>query len=127
MNIEGFDKLRSLPPAIPIRVSIADVSGPDRTLVYGYTCSRDTFHVYKLDDELHILVYDHLERTIKHVSGRSLQAQACAPDKRVYPESCDFEFAVLLHEREVRLPFLPFSSTRYSRVHEQQFHGHIRY
>ena len=29
----------------------------DRTLLYGYTCERETFHVYIKDKEIHVVVY----------------------------------------------------------------------
>lgn len=34
------------------------------------------------------------------------------PDKRLYPEACDFEFCRLLKERGISLPFTVFNSER---------------
>ena len=29
----------------------------DRTLIYGYTCERESFHVYIKDKEIHVVIY----------------------------------------------------------------------
>lgn len=122
MNFDELNDIRLL-NVDGITISIHDVIGPDRTLLYGYTCARDTFHVFKLANELHVIIYDHNNDITMHRHGDALPAKQCVPDKRVYPESCDFYFAVLLREREVNIPFLPFDHSRFERVHNLQFHG----
>mgnify|MGYP007039915543 FL=1 len=34
------------------------------------------------------------------------------PDKRLYPETCDYEFCVLLKERDIYLPFTTYDEKR---------------
>jgi hypothetical protein len=124
MNESELQRFQAEPITLP-QVSADDVSGEDRTLLYGYTCTRETFQVYKLGGGLHILIYDRPTNVLRHVRGVSLPAVSCVPDKRVYPESCDFEFATLLHAQQVSIPFLPFDRARYYDVEHRQFHGYI--
>lgn len=77
----------------------------DRTLLYGYDCDRNTFHVYLKNEKIHILRYNS--------SGIFTKLEAFSnydyvPNKRVYPEYSDFEFCKLLLEQEVEIPFLQF-------------------
>lgn len=80
-----------------------------RTLLYGYTCDRATWHVY-LDEAglLHKVVYDHNELMWKHESGVIPDSQL-VPDKRLYPEDCDAEACALLIKAGCRLPFTTFT------------------
>lgn len=109
-----------------VTVSIADVDGPDRTLVYGYSRAYDaqnnesthTVHVYKADGELHVVHYrNNFDRvtgkdcapTIIHAaSGVEVLASECVPQKRAYPERCDVAFARLLRNRGNELCFTTF-------------------
>jgi len=47
------------------------------------------------------------------------------PSKRVYPESCDFEFCKLLQQHGVVIPFTTWSPERYEQVKDKLFHGEI--
>jgi hypothetical protein len=71
----------------------------DRTLVYGYDCERTTYHLYLKDEKFFSLWYsikNEIFRGQSLIGVKEINAAACSPDKRVYPESCDFEFATLL-------------------------------
>lgn len=109
-----------------ITVSIADVAGPDRTLVYGYSRAYDaehnetthTVHVYKAEGQLHIFHYRNnrdrvtgaaIDPTVIYaVSGVEVLASECVPQKRAYPERCDLDFARLLRLRGNALCFTTF-------------------
>ena len=88
-----------------------------RTLLYGYTTARDTFHVY-LDPLgcIHVLVYCDITRLpLTHTAGPAggvSRNEDYVPDKRLYPERCDAEFCRLLTRVGVTLPFTTFDATR---------------
>lgn len=93
-------------------IDMSEVPGEDRTLVYGYTTQRNTFHVYKADGQLHVLIYDQDNRKVWYEADTSIQSERCVPDKRAYPERCDLGFARLMRERDCALPFTGFDSER---------------
>lgn len=82
-----------------------------RTLIWGYTTDRDSFHVY-LDAEktLHKVVYAYNKEILLCKSEKSLDAEECVPNKRVYPQHCDYEFCKLLHSLHVNIPFTTFDA-----------------
>lgn len=89
----------------------------DRTLLYGYTCARETFHVYLKNNEIHIVIYnnDYSGDYTKPKNMRELAIKSnydYVPDKRLYPEACDYEFCKLLKERDISLPFTGFNEER---------------
>lgn len=80
----------------------------NRTLVYGYTCERHTFHVYLEQGDLIRVIYDHdglCLSVLKEIHGQGLAVASCLPDKRAYPERCDYEFAQRLLSLGSMLPF----------------------
>lgn len=80
----------------------------NRTLVYGYTCERHTFHVYLEQGELTRVIYDHdglCLSVLKEIHGQGIPVASCLPDKRAYPERCDNEFAQRLLSLGSMLPF----------------------
>lgn len=105
----------------------------DRTLIYGYTTERDTFHVYLLHGVIHVLVYESgfnfadrpdLNRPSKLVSHQT-EAELSSnhqyvPNKRVYPAACDYEFCAMLMRCGVNIPF-----TTYEPRPETSFHGQL--
>ena len=91
-----------------------------KTLLYGYTCERDTHHVFQ-DFNGYIYVYVYRPNGLKdetvirkvdvYVDGiKSLQE--LVPDKRLYPQYCDYDFCVYLKERGVNLPFTTYDPPR---------------
>ena len=82
----------------------------DRTLLYGYTCERETFHVYLKDNEIFVVIYNteyyrgaptpRNMRRIKVTSNRDY-----VPNKRLYPERCDYVFCKMLKDKGIQLPF----------------------
>lgn len=119
MNQEEFERLHAVDPAdIEPLVSAAECgagrAGP-RTLAYGYTAERDTWHAYVADDVLHVVTYwnrssDDGARPLlrSHLFGRALPVSKLVPDKRLYPEATSEVFARMLLTRGVRPPFTSF-------------------
>lgn len=90
-------------------VTVEDLNDKsDRTLLYGYTCMRRTWHVYLKDKEIHIVKYRHdYERDIPMdlVEIEPKCNEDYIPDKRLYPSACDFEFCMMLKAQNCDLPF----------------------
>lgn len=93
-----------------------------RTLLYGYTCDRETWHVYLADGAIHKVVYGYPKSLELYVhQSQGLTLEDCVPNKRLYPEACDFEFCSLLTSRGINLPFTVWSDTRPPAA----FHGEV--
>jgi hypothetical protein len=122
MNRDQYESLHKWDPeSLIIRAS--DLQRPDRTLLYGYTCNRDTWHVYLKDGFIHRLEYTARGAVLKHDALSAWEASRLVPDKRVYPESTDLVFARMLKRIVSHIPFLPFQEARYERVKHRTFHG----
>ncbi|MGW0673560.1 hypothetical protein [Streptomyces sp. NPDC002746] len=101
-----------------------EVTGPDRTLAFGYTCDRASWHVYLLDGLVHVLVYDAVANTTsRHEARTTWNVAELVPDKRLYPESTDAPFAQLLISRGQQLRFTTFNEARHNRYTDLTFHG----
>lgn len=124
MTDSDFEKLGQSPWLLSV-TDLTDQSA--RTLLYGYTVERHTWHVY-LDAQGAITVLRYRE-----IGGRSMLISATCgpsggcesnedyvPDKRLYPESCDEEFCRLLHQAGISLPF----TTRTEDAHERRLAAH---
>lgn len=89
----------------------------DRTLLYGFDCDRNTWHTYIKDGEIHKVVYGYEESPKKREVYSNYEY---VPNKRLYPECCDFEFCKLLKLKDVILPFTSFQE-RYVK----QYYGKV--
>jgi hypothetical protein len=108
-------KLLQQTPAKPPVVGVEQlVDRTPRTLLYGYTAERHTWHVYLDEDgQIHRVMYDHDDEVLMHTSGPTGYCSENVhyiPNKRLYPESCDFEFCQLLTKTGERLPFTTFDA-----------------
>lgn len=107
-------------------VSATDLSDQsDRTLLYGYNCQRETFHVYLADGLIHRLIYSSANPCISYERGPSLEASLLAPDKRAYSERCDADFIALMDRQGLddKISLLPFNEETYAKTKDNQFHG----
>lgn len=102
MNQQQFEALKNVENLILSGSHLQDKT--PRTLLYGYTCSRDDWHVY-LDHsgEIQAVIYAHKDSPVQKV--KITENRQFVPDKRLYPEHCDFEFCSLLAHRGIHLPF----------------------
>ena len=96
----------------------------DRTLLYGYTCDRKTFHVYLKNEKIHTVIYsvDYSMENPKPICMTEMLVESnedYIPDKRLYPETCDYMFCVLLKSAGIYLPFTGFNKNR----EEKNFYG----
>lgn len=102
INVE-YQTLRNMPGVVEVPLSSGDLlNKADRTLLYGYTCDRNTWHVYLKDEEIHTVMYMD-KKDIQEIQVTSNNGYI--PDKRLYPERCDFEFCSFLKNLGYSLPF----------------------
>lgn len=101
------------------RPAFSQIRG-DRTLLYGYDCDRNTYHVYLKDDLVHLAVYKYGDATVSAITEFE-QLRDLVPNKRLYPESCDYEFCKFLKEAGVYLSFTTHNSKRTP----AQFYGRL--
>jgi hypothetical protein len=120
MNEVQFSDLTMMHKSHVLVSDLTDQS--NRTLIYGYDCDRHTFHLYIKDRQFHVHYYV-MKKTLSHSCTESLDIRACIPDKRVYPESCDYEFCQLLKYRDVGIPFTTYDRVRAKRLKRRKYHG----
>lgn len=112
MTKELFNKLNQYNPEYTYILDVHNLRPYvyDKTLLYGYTCERETFHVYIKNEKIYVVVYyqDYSQDKIRPKNMRQLRVTSnhdYVPDKRLYPERCDYEFCRLLKEKGIDLPF----------------------
>lgn len=102
MNQKEYEQLQDIenaPAVISVDMLSAGREGKEGTLLWGYTCERESFHVYLKDGKLHRIIYRTSERKIlSYESGTVLEASMLHPSKRIYPEATSFDFARALIE-----------------------------
>lgn len=123
MNKEEYGKIIDLQLKDIPQIQAEDLfDTSDRTLLYGYTCDRDTFHVYVKDLKIHAVTYrtDYENDAPNFMTEISVNSNDdYIPNKRLYPETCDYEFCEKLKKLGYDLPFTIWSDGR----PEAQFYG----
>jgi hypothetical protein len=105
------EQLKDLQTTAGIDYMIGPVPGPDRTMLFGYDCDRRTWHIFKKDGQLHKAVYIGSNRQFEEMaSGDALDARHVIPNKRLYPEACDYTFCVTLRRLDLHLSFTRFGN-----------------
>ena len=123
MNKKQFNKLIQK-TVKPMMFSATDlINKKDRTLLWGYTLDRNSFHVYLKCGKIHLYVYSYDEKEIlKSESGFEMDVEKLIPSKRVYPEASDYEFCKKLLDMGINIPFTIFTGD----WEERQFYGAIK-
>jgi hypothetical protein len=122
MNREQFQEIQKTQRCSHV-IKGSDLENQDnRTLIWGYTIEREDFHVFLLNGEINIEVGNLKPRhQLQHWNENEVQSNSeYVPDKRVYPEACDFEFCKFLKEAGVSIPF-----TTWTDREPQQFYAPI--
>ena len=93
-----------------------------RTLLYGYTLERDTWHVYLDEDsKIKTVIYGVVkDAPIKQINVTFNDEYI--PSKRLYAEKCDFEFCSLLKQHNI---VLNFTTANFEKQFHDQYHGRI--
>ncbi len=102
-------------------------SHENRTLLYGYTTERDSFHVYLKGGLIHKAIYRSVKAAgvhdvLSHESKTTWEASELVPNKRVYPESTDADFYALLKLRDVYVSFTVYEE-KYAALRSARFGG----
>lgn len=121
-----LDDLKSIRPfSGTAEFSVAMLSDQtDRTLMYGYTLERETFHVYLQGGIIHKVIYTFSGEVLLHEYGNVLPAESLIPDKRAYPERCDLEFCQKLSAAGHSIPFTTYDESR-ADPPEQLYSGYV--
>lgn len=123
MNKEEYGKIIDLQLKNIPTVQAEDLlDTTDRTLLYGYTCDRDTFHVYIKNIKIHAVTYrtDYENNAPNFMEEiQVVKNDDYIPNKRLYPETCDYEFCEKLKKLGCQLPFTTWNDER----PEEQFYG----
>ncbi len=120
MNREQYSELSNIKEIRREVITGSDLTNQeDRTLLFGYTCARETWHVYLKNGDIRIYQYggwfdNRVERYANYDTD-------FVPDKRLNPERCDYEFCKLLTLKGVNLPFTTWSDE----VEKSNYYGEI--
>lgn len=115
MNKEQYEKLKMVEKEKEIILTAENLTDKsDRTLLYGYTTDGTSWHVYIQNNQIHAIYYDinKVPNDLIIESNRDF-----VPNKRLYPETCDFEFCKLLKEKDVYLPFTVWDEKREEKIY----------
>ncbi|MFS1427231.1 hypothetical protein LMH73_008725 [Vibrio splendidus] len=75
------------------------------TLLYGYTSSRNSFHVYNEGNQFHVVIYS-LKSLVSYNVYDEGEGHEFNPGKRIYANCTDFDFALaLIHQGNLSLSF----------------------
>jgi hypothetical protein len=119
LNVE-YNILSNMAGVADVPVSAGDLlNKADRTLLYGFTCDRSTWHVYLKDGEIHTVMYMD-KKDIQEIPVTSNNGYL--PDKRLYPERCDFEFCSFLKNLGCILPFTTWTDLPME-LQKKKFYG----
>lgn len=120
MNKKKYDALCKYTPTKE-RLSASDLKDTsNRTLLFGYTCDRETWHVYIKDAMIYTVCYYAAAPTLEI---NVTTDHGYVPDKRLYPARCDYEFCCLLRERGVTLPFTTFDAREIKQLNDNGYYG----
>ena len=101
--------------------SLISYEGPDKTLVWGYTMDRSSFHVYSIDNLIHRYIYDFNEDETKFDVKKEWEPSELIPCKRTYPSASDFEFCKKIIEMGESISFTTLDNRE-----PAQFYGKIK-
>jgi hypothetical protein len=111
MNSYQFDSLIRTRPQDPMPPTCRFWPGPGRTLLWGYDTDRNSWHVYNTDAG-HIRLY--IYRGGEEVKFQTMFSSLgeLIPNKRLYPEACDYDFCRHLANQGIHLPFTNYNTAR---------------
>lgn len=97
------DELDSLVHVSQLKLTTGADEG---TLAYGYTTDRYDWHAWLRHGELHVAVFAHAGFPLWHEHDEHQPSQLLVPNKRVYPDTVDLNFALLMRKLGNPLPLL---------------------
>lgn len=124
MKKQQYEELCKNSQAYIGTISIEDIEGAhDGTLLWGYTCDRNSFHVYLKSGQIHRVIYTFEGDVLDYICGEELEAKLLSPSKRIYPEATSFDFVIALRKADCDTPLTNFNEDReeaiwYGKVYE---------
>lgn len=121
MNFDQYKELTFKNPAATPLVRGKDLRDQEaRTLIYGYDVDRNSFHVYlSYNGKICAVLYSYPDKILSTWDEDSAGFPEGVttnlewiPNKRVYPECCDYDFCRILQERGVDVPYTTYDTTR---------------
>lgn len=106
MDKAQYEALSTKDETAVIGISPRDLADQsDRMLIDGYDTDRVTYQLHLENGEFVCYFYTHADRNYKPVAWRTLAGEAVPvswlyPNKRVYPETSDFEFIRMIRRHE---------------------------
>lgn len=123
MKEDEFTELRNKAniPSLEAKSCLKDLT--PRTLIWGFDCERNSFHVYlDFDQTINVVRYDNATNVVSvKLESDGIKPGMCIPDKRVYPEACDAEFCAVLKDAGISIPFTSYNRDR--KIDGVSFHG----
>lgn len=123
MRREELATLTTPPPPEPT-IRAEDLTGPDRTLLWGYDVDKVGMHVYLLDGQIHLARIS-LGRILSDQAEPVWPAKELVPNKRAYPERTDIAFARLMIARDAEICFTTFDDAAWLASNEHRFHAPV--
>ena len=122
VNKSEYEKIQSVVNIKPT-ISVEEVSGEPRTLLWGYNFERHSWHVYWKNESIYLWIYSNEKEDGEFFEvSDSIDPHLLIPPKRLYPEACDYEFCRLLVFKGCDLCFTTLNDKR----EKKQFYGRIK-
>jgi hypothetical protein len=125
MDAKSFEQVQEPSSENVQMVHVFTLGRQERTLVYGYTLERETFHVYVRGGEIHVHIYNYKGETLGHIHGDELPAEMLRPSKRAYPERTEYAFAQYMKSIGHPLTFTNFNQEKYDENIFATYYGKI--
>lgn len=128
MDAEQLEKIRTIQKRDhrPKVMAAQFAAGGDRTLVYGYTVERDTFHLYVKDGRLHRFIYREGLAGLTVTSyeqAASMHARDMVPSKAIYWRRSDYEACWFLAVLDTYMHFHESGQAVIDRTEVPEFEG----
>lgn len=127
MNFEKFQTIQTIQKKSDEYITVSDVEEiskeeglGDRTLLYGYNVSKFKWHVYFKYGLIHKVIYSN-KNPISHKKFEEVNPKILIPNKRLYPEACDYLFCSLLISMGFELLFTNFNKEK----RKKMFYGMV--
>jgi hypothetical protein len=111
MDQNELEQIHTLTVEDP-EIDVTELTGPARTLLYGYDVDRITWHVYLLGGQIHRRIYDTQAAMNRHEALTRWVIRDLIPNKRAYPNRTDFQFASICARRQEPITFTTWEPLR---------------
>lgn len=130
MDFEQFQKFNTgegqASGLVQITAEAFTTNHEDRTLIYGYSVTGQSVHVYLKGGNVYLAEYytnEHPDKLVPQdqVINKFTSLDELIPNKRAYPETCDYDFCMWLKDQGVMPTFTTFNKLR----EKKKFYGFV--